>query len=640
MRYRLIKPDWAKLPESEGGISGENSIDIDNASQEFLDQKNKEGYGVYYFPNYNSKPFHGNFLAGKNVDVFEWVYVDMDLKDGVYPTTFDFINLLLNYENTPNFIVESGNGVHAYWKVSDLTRERFCELQMKLIKHFKTDHSIWTVLRCMRYPGSFNTKDKNNFKEVTKTETSEELYTYMKLVPNLPELNAEEETKIVNHLRKVDGLDEIADLDDIDISTLPESFLKLMGKNPMIKGLFEYDKQGKRSDKAYALGNSLYELDFPRKEAIAVIAQTPKARTKGQGALGFAASMVAGIYEKKSPFMVKSALQKSKEGQIGMARKGRQLQGPEYFVGLLDKPWRTQQCLGLVGGSGIGKSTVTLDIFRAIMENHPEADDICVYFNLEMTDWEVIEKWEALTDSNPKLAERLYVVSNEDDDGNPRNINLQQIHWFCRDIQKATGKKIVAIAIDHIGVINPTIDITKKPDFGMAGDMENSFGNLRNVSPRKMPDLIKQLAKQLDTFIIIQSQTTKAKGMDGDTPLGIDAAYGAAQFEQYMDYVITLWQPIRRVYHKTPLRIVGWQYCKIRHKSVKDDIQAYQRMAAKVDLHTGRLYCLSAEEEFELDVLNNECEVLRKKAEKKGAEKYTNSKGTLSKLKAIFSKAN
>lgn len=635
MRYSLIKADWANLPEAEGGTKGPKSIQGDDFTEDYLKEKNALGYGIYYFPNYNSKPVNEPYISGKHVDVFEYVYVDMDLKDGVYTSPEEFIEKLLTFECLPNKIVRSGHGVHGYWKVSDLTRERFVSLQLRLIKHFNTDKTIWTVLRMMRLEGYYNTKKKEEFKLVEAEVISEDAYSYEDLIKHLPILSDEDETKMTNHLRKMDGLDPVMEIDDIDFDEIPEKFMKLLDKNKKVQQLFTDETHGERSDRDYELTCILYENDFSKIEALAVISNTPKAASLTSNKLSYVMHTVDKVYKKKAKFTVLSAADKNRDTTTDK-RKGRSVHGPIYFDCLV-KEWRTQQCLGLVGGSGIGKSTVTLDIFRAFIENNPDSDDICIYFNLEMTDWEVIEKWNALTNNDPKMAERLYVVSNEDDDGNPRNINLQQISWFCKDISKSTGKKIAAIAIDHIGVINPTIDIRKKPDFGLVGEVEGAFGDFRNIGLRKMPQLLKELAKQLDVFLIIQSQTTKAKGGDGDTALGVDAAYGAAQFEQYMDYIITIWQPLRRVHHKTVLRVLGWQYCKIRHKHKNDSVDAYIHMMLNVDVTTGALAPLTEDEEEEFKVLNKEATIIRKRTEKKDEVEYKNSKGGIKKLKAILS---
>lgn len=638
MRYRLIKPDWAKESPEKGGTEGPNSIDGDDFTEDFLKNKNAQGYGIYYFPNYNSKPVKDNFTAGRHIDVFNVVYVDMDLKDGIYESPDFFIQKLIEFDLIPNKIVRSGNGVHAYWKVSNLTRERFVSLQLRLIKQFKTDHSIWTVLRCMRLEGFYNTKTKDDFKFVEHEVFEEKAYSYEELVRVLPVLTQEDETKIENHLRKIDGLEPIHDLKDVDLSEIPAKFYKILDKNKKVQELFTDDSHGERSERDYQLACILYEQDFDRNEALAVISNTPKAVTMGPEKLNYVLHTVDKVYKKKAVYTVPSASDRLKQASASNKRSGKVVRGPTHFMGELRKEWRTQQCLGLVGGPGIGKSTVTLDIFKSIIENDPESDDICVYFNLEMTDWEVLEKWKELTEGDPKMSERLFVVSNEDDEGNPRNINLQQIVWYCKDLSKSTGRKVVAIAIDHIGVINPTIDIRKKPDFGLVGEVENSFGDFRNVSARKMPQLLKQLAKQLDAFVLVQSQTTKDKGKDGDFLLGIDAAYGASQFEQYMDYVMTICQPLRRVHQKTALRVLGWQYCKIRHKHKHDEIDCYAGRHLYVDIGTGELRPLTKEEEIEFEALNKEASLLRKRADKKEEAVYKGSKG-IQKLKALLSVA-
>lgn len=629
MLYRLLKPEWAK----NNPDFGPNTIEGIDFSPEFLKEKNDLGYGVFFFPNYNSKPVpKDEYLSGRHIDTFEWCYVDMDLKDGVYATKEDFIEKVLQFPVMPNNITLSGNGVHVYWRIKDLDREKFILTQLRLIRHFNTDKSIWTVLRLMRLGGYYNTKNKDNFKMVEIDHIHDDQYSARDLAKHLPALTTEDEKKMAAHLRKIDGLEQVENLEDIDMENLPPKFEKLMDKNKEISELF-FDESGDRSENDYKLTAILYENDFTKKEAIGIISNTPKSRSLGAEKLSYVLHTVNKVFKTKAKHTVPSIAEKMRENK-GDVRRGREIHGPAY-LDCTYKGWRTQQCLGIVGGPGIGKSTISLDIFKSIIENNPNSDDICIYFNLEMTDWEIIEKWSALTNGDPKMAERLYVVSNEDDEGNARNINLQQIHWFTHDIHKSTGKKVAAIAIDHIGVINPTIDIRKKPTFGLIGEMEGAFGDLRNVSARKMPQLLKELAKSLDCFLIIQSQTTKAKGMDGDTPLGIDAAYGASQFEQFMDYVISIWQPLRRVHKKTDMRVMGFQYCKIRSKDKRDGIDTYIPHMLTVNVDTGALAALTMEEEDQFQALEKEATLLRKKTEKKEGIEYKNARG-LKKLKAII----
>lgn len=637
-RFRLIKPNWGK-PDHQSfvkEIKGDDTLE-GYFKSDFLKAKNEEGYNIYFFPNYNSKSV-GKFLNGSDVDIFEWVFVDMDLKDGKYKTKVDFIAKVTSIEGMlPNIIRDSGNGIHAYWRVSDLTREHFVELQLRLLNFFDTDTSIWTVLQLMRYPGFYNTKDPANFKLVEDSVIQDEAYTYEILNKYLPPISISDLKKMEIHLAKIDGIYEPPELDDLEVDQLPEKFIELLNKNEKIQELFSNEVEGTRSETDMSLANSLFSKDFSKKEALQVMLNTSKARSKGSHRISYASAIIEKVYTDRVKFTVPSVADRKKQG-FSDKQKGFLVRGPKHFD-CMQKPWRTGQVLGIVGGSGIGKSTVTLDIFKDIIDNNPEDDGIFVYFNLEMPEYDTIEKWDLLTDGDSKAASRLYVVSNEDENGDPRHINLQKIFWYCRDLEKSTGKKIRSIAIDHIGIINPTIDITKKPSFGLEGEMENSFGSLRNINARTMPKKLKELAKQLDVFLVIQSQTTKEKGKDGDYPLGIDAAYGASQFEHYMDYIITIWQPLRRVQHKTKLHILGWQYCKIRFQHKDDAVKPYDKRMLFCDLGTGSFRALTEMEIEEFNNLNKEASILRKKAEKKEEVEYANSiSKSISRLRAISSK--
>jgi hypothetical protein len=190
LRYRLIKPEWAKEDPDKQALP--NIIEGEDFTIDFLKEKNNLCYNVYYFPNHNKTPIENPFLSGKDVSVFKYCFVDMDLKDGVYKTVDEFVNFVLSEEPKPNRLVFSGNGVHAYWNISDLTLESYIETQLKLIKKYKTDKSIWTVLQLMRLPGFYNTKDKSNFKLVEETQITDKLYQVSDLKAILPDLNSEE----------------------------------------------------------------------------------------------------------------------------------------------------------------------------------------------------------------------------------------------------------------------------------------------------------------------------------------------------------------------------------------------------------------------------------------------------------------
>jgi uncharacterized protein YfkK (UPF0435 family) len=260
-----------------------------------------------------------------------------------------------------------------------------------------------------------------------------------------------------------------------------------------------------------------------------------------------------------------------------------------------------------------------------MIKNNPEDDDIFIFFSLEMQAHEIIQKWQNLIGDEHNLSERLYVVSNEDQQGNSLYLNLQDIYAYIKDISKVSGRRVKAIAIDHSGLINKTIDVKRKPDFGLAGREDLGFSSSKTLTDKEKTQFIKSIAKELDIFVILQSQTTKEKAGEGDVPLGLGAAYGAAQFEWDMDRVLTIWQPIKRVQHKTNMAITAWQYCKIRSKHKDDLVKTFEPCVLSLDLNSGRLKELSNPEFEQFLVLNSEATQLRKMAEKHEGTFYSNS---------------
>jgi hypothetical protein len=617
MRYRLIKPDWGK-PDK---IPGPSVIEGDDFDPEFLKSKNEEGYNVYYFPNYNSQTIDHPFLRGSDVDVFTACFVDMDLKDGIYASCEEFVDLLMNDPVKPNRIVLSGNGVHAYWLLADLNTLDYLEIQLRLIQKYQTDESIWTVLQLMRLPGFYNTKKEDNFKYVEELNISEDLYNIEDLKSILPDLSINNKRKLEMHLQKLNGIDELESLgEDIPI---PEKFLQLLEKSRKVQELWSAET-GDRSEADYEIAAILYDKDYEKSEALAVILNTNKALSKGPHRKSYAVNVVTAAYMNKAKFSVPSAAEKIQKGILTKESKGRLLKGPSYIDGM-NHGWRTSEVLGLIGSPSAGKTSLTLDLFYNMIKNNPQDDDIFIFFSLEMEDYKIIEAWTKLTFDAPHLAERFYVVSNEDEEGNARYLNLQDVHCYIKDISKSTGKRVKAVAIDHVGLINKSIDIKRKPDFNLSKRDDLGFGNNRTISDRELTKFIKSMAKELDCFIVLQSQTTKTKADAGDVALGLNAAYGIAQFEWDMDYVVTIWQPLRRVRNKTELAITAFQYAKNRYVHKKDRIKVSEPMVLHIDLDNGRYRGLTSGEFEEFIVLNKEANVLRKLEEKKESGGYRNS---------------
>jgi hypothetical protein len=84
---------------------------------------------------------------------------------------------------------------------------------------------------------------------------------------------------------------------------------------------------------------------------------------------------------------------------------------------------------------------------------------------------------------------------------------------------------------------------------------------------------MKAFAVQTNTFLIMQSQTSRQKAGIGDLELDKDAAYGTATFEWYCDYLMTIWQPLKRCHMEEACpTVTAFKFCKIRHKKAKKDV--------------------------------------------------------------------
>lgn len=636
--YRLIKPSWAKPtkdnkeanPDFIKEISGPNVIEGCFNSED-VNRMNKMGYNAYFFPNHPNTNVYTDgvkHLSGRHISVFNFVFVDMDLKDGKYNTIEDFHKKLKDFKILPTMVVDSGHGVHAYWKIDNLTREQYLFTQMSLISYFETDSSIWTVLQLMRVPGSLNTKVHNNFKVASiNTElSSNKEYSISDFPFDIYNISEDLATKVRLHCDKLDGKILMDITRDVNLDEIPESFLDLMEKDLKIKELY-YDPTkayGDRSGADMKLTNILFNKNIPKKEALQIIANSQKALSKGPARQEYASSTVDKVYKDRVKNSFKTVGERLREGITDFELEP--IRGPYYMdTGVLTKTWSKTQLLGLIAGTGVGKTSITLNMMKEIINNNPDNDDIFIFFTLEMPEKEIIDRWIDLVGSGSSLADRLYVISNEDESGDPRNIGLQEIFEYCQDIKKSTGKEINCLAIDHFGLISNHIDTRKKYTFGINSEMGTGWGDIRTLSNNNKATQLKSLVKMLNCFGIILTQTTKEKGI-GDLPIGKDGAYGISQYENIMDYIITAWQPLMRVKHKCGLDMLAWQYAKIRHQKGKTDkIKELEHKLLSYDSNTGSLNPPTDEEYIRFQEWLPQAEAIRDQLSKKKGAEYSKS---------------
>lgn len=639
--YRLIKPDWAKPllangeknPKFVEEILGEDVIDGYNFSPEFLTEKNNVGYNLYFFPNHPSKNVYAEgvkYLSGKHVDVFNFVFVDMDLKDKIYKTKEEFYSKVSEFPIKPTMVVDSGNGVHAYWRISDLTRDLYVVTQLALMKHFKTDESIFTVLQLMRLPGFYNTKKHKNYSLASIIEplSSGNIYDASVFPQELYQALSEKDVmRGRNHLDKLDGKIKVSIPEDVNLDELPDNFIEFIEdpKNVAVYHLFNSPKEtyGDRSGADLKLANILFKANFNKKEALAVISNTQKALSRGgHHRFSYAQMTVDKVYvEHASKYQtVGERLRNPDVSQV----LPDPVKGTWYFdTGVLGNPWRKKEVLGLIAGSGVGKTSVTLKWIKDAIENNPDNDDVYIFFSLEMPVETIDKRWTNLVGNVSPLADRLYVIANEDDKGNPKNLGLQEMYEIANDIKKTTGKQIAMVAIDHIGIISKHIDTRKKHTFGIQSEVNAGWADIRTLSLNTIATQMKSLAKMLDTFLIVLTQTTKEKGA-GDLPIDKDGAYGISQYENIMDRIVTIWQPLQRVQNQTKTRFLAWQYVKIREKHSEDKIQTYEPKLLTYDLTSGDLRFTTKEEYLEFEsLLPQAIEIRQNLIKKKSAVAYS-----------------
>lgn len=633
--YRLVKPIWAQPtlannepnPKFIEAIDGPNTYEGCGFTPEFLQQKNDQGYNIYFFPNHPSTDVYAagtKYLNGRNIDVFNFVFVDMDLKDGKYTSKDDFLQKLRTFPLKPSMVVDSGNGIHAYWRMTDLTRSMFVITSLGLIKHFQTDQSIWTVLQLMRVPEYNNTKRHKDYvrASIIETESSGATYSVKDFPKEIYELDEKTVTKAQNHLNRLDGKMEIDLGKDVNTDELPDAFVQLMLENKEVARLFHDPKSvGDRSSADMKLANLLFSKGFNVKDALAVIANTQKALEKGPDRRGYASLTVGKVYSDRPKHKHRTITEYLRdEGNRVLEQP---IMGPYYLdYEVIEAQWRRKELLGIIAGAGIGKTAFALNIIRDIIQNNPSNDDVYVFFSLEMSKGQVIKRWLKLVGENSPLADRLYVIDTQDEKGMPCPIGLQEIYETCVEIKQATGRHIGAFVADHFHIISSHINIHKKPNFGIKSEQGTGYGDIQNLSDNGKATQLKSLVKTLDTFGIVLTQTTKEKGV-GDLPIGKDGAYGISQYEWIMDWILTIWQPLMRVQHLAKTNYLAFQYAKMREKGPKDKIKELDPKLLTYDINTGNLRVTTTQEYTEFTELLPKANEARENLVKKKTGGYS-----------------
>lgn len=613
MIYRLILPDYVKeapgynrhlMPATHDG----------KFTPEQIKEWNDAGYNVYYLPNYPStyevdETNHGEFVNGAMVDIFNCVFVDLDMKDYKSPnkdrchnfaTKQEFIDKLNLFEHPPSSVIDSGGGIHAYWYVSDLDSMSYLKIQRRLARYFTSDTAVSKLCQLMRVPGTTNWKDPNNLKTAEWVSYEDITYTAEDLDKALPPLSPEDEVYCKSHYDKTHGLQQKLDVSE----DLPSKWFKFAKKGTEPHRLF-YGTVKDRSIADYRLTNLLRGGGFTKEEATSVIMNTNKASERvGIHRYNYAADMVEKVWlASEVPAIASSLLTKSVRDMLSANPDDETLKGKRFECDpIFDATYhgfRLSQVMGEIGGVGAGKTAFGFNIFRGFALRNPEYIHLAV--TLEQPELEYAQRWKKMCVNDPQLLDCVHILGNYNEDGTYRHLSLEEIEDYVKVLEKTTSKKVGAVMVDHIGVL------------------KKETRNGENQGLIDICQYMKAFAVNTNTFLIMQSQAPREKASIGDIELDKDAAYGTVFFEAFCDYVVTLWQPLKRVYDKEKCPLVtAFKFCKIRHKHVKlDQIKEDQRYPLILDPDTDTLRELTKNEYISFDWFNKQATILRNRDKKR-----------------------
>lgn len=505
------------------------------------------GYGIFYLPNGPSNYVPGTTVDGSHIDVFQYVYVDFDLKSGTHASKEDFLAAVgAAVPLAPTSAVDSGNGVHVYWAVSDLDPMSFLRINRRLCRLLGTDEAVSKIFQLMRLPGTLNTKDTANPKPCEEMYATDSVYTCEDLDAVLPPLSHDDEQYCQDHFHKTYNVER----KDIKVdATLPKKFEELLHQVPYIRDIWEGQVED-RSKADFELGHILWERRYTQDEARSILVNCAKAVSRAPvHRIAYADNIIEKVWkaeEMKQP--LPETLSRSVAELLAM---GPGLEAPRFpcdrVLDATEHGFRLGEVLGLVAGSGVGKTAMALNMFRWFVKNNP--NHVHFFVPLEQPAAEIALRWKTMAGDDTHLHEKVHVLSNYNDDGSFRHLTFEEIKTYLLEFKAKSGRDIGCVVIDHIGALK------KK---GKEGENQDLMDICHSM---------KAFAVGVNCFLVMQSQAPREKAGIGDLELNKDAAYGTVYFESYCDYLVTIWQPLKRMY-KNPAcpSVTAYKFCKIRNK--------------------------------------------------------------------------
>lgn len=540
---RLIAPQWLidSQPELQRTVEG-------LFTRPQLKEYNALGYNIYWLPNH-PKEYQGGHVSGADVDIFEYVFVDFDLKSGPYESKDAFIEAVAEICPLPSILIDSGNGMHAYWRVSDLDAISYLRISRRFLRILRTDPAVGKIVQLMRLPDTFNTKVKDQYKWCTIEHQSDVSYTCEELDNVLPPITAEDEEFCQRHYNQTYNPNVQTEVS----YDLPPKFGKLLYDNHEAKSIWAGDSDDRSRDD-YRLGHIMFASDFSKEEAISVLVNSAKAMSRAPiHRINYAQNIVDKIwtYEKQD----KDLVNLSPTVRDILSKGEEVLKGTRFPCNkLIDDTqhgFRLGQVIGIIGGSGVGKTTLVLNAFLWFVKHNPDYHHF--FFSLEQPSGEIANRIKTICQGNDSTYDKIHIVSNYLDDGTFKHFSMKSIEEHILEYQNSTGNKVGTVVVDHIGVLDKE---TRN------GENEGLIGICKEM---------KSFAVRLNVMLIMLSQAPREKAGIGDLELDKSAAYGTVFFESFLDYCICLWQPLKRVYTNGAPTIMAIKFAKIRHKSQNKD---------------------------------------------------------------------
>jgi hypothetical protein len=189
-----------------GSVMDLNSYYNENA-HEILQQFNEQNYEIYFVPN------TGGFKDSE-ITKFNCCFIDLDCGrddhgnylslDEVKEYKDNKIQALLKSTFKPSWIIETRNGLHAYWILNDeANKDQFSECEHRLISYYDADKKVKNPARLMRVPNFYWCKDIKNKFMVKVIEENDSSFNIGDLLESLPKVSVDK--KCVNERKKYDN---------------------------------------------------------------------------------------------------------------------------------------------------------------------------------------------------------------------------------------------------------------------------------------------------------------------------------------------------------------------------------------------------------------------------------------------------